>query len=124
MDLGEPLHPVRQAASVVRLVPIVELLEDTLGELGDDRAEADLACHAQALLRDARQLLDDPEVGLRLGLDPRPLDLDRHERPVVEPRLVDLGGRCRCERDRVERLVQDFSGGEPSSLVTMATTSS
>ena len=114
VDLREALHPVRQPAGVVRLVAVVELLEDALGELGDDRREPDLASDRDPPLGDAGQLLDDAQVGLGLGLDPRPLDLDRHERPVVEPGLVDLGRRRRGERDGVEGPVQDLGRSSPA----------
>ena len=79
---------------------------------------------ANAPLGDARQLLDDAEVRLGLGEDPRPLDLDRDQRPVVEPRLVDLRRRRRRERASGSKVAYSTSGGEPSSFVTIATTSS
>ncbi len=104
VDLGEARHAVGEAAGVVGLVAIVEFLEDAAGELGDDRLEPDLARERQPLFGDAGQLLDHTEVGLGLGHDPRSLDLDRDERPVVEAGLVDLRRRRRRERDRVEGL--------------------
>ena len=108
MDLREALHPVGQPAGVVRLVAVVELLEHALRELADDRREPDLAGDPDPPLGDAGQLLDDAQVGLGLGLDPRSLDLDRDERAVVEPGLVDLRGRRRGERDGIEGPVQDL----------------
>src|SRR6187551_575505 len=96
------------AARVVRLVAVVELLQDALGELGDDPFEPDLASHPETAFTDTGQLLDDPEVGLGLGLDARALHLDGDQGPIVESGLVDLGRRRRRERDRIERLVQLF----------------
>ena len=111
VDLGEAGHAVREAPRMVSLVPVVELLEDACRELVDDAAEPDLAGHRDAAFGDRRQLLHDAEVGLRLGLDPGPLDLDCHERPVMQRRLVDLrGGRGR-EGHRVERREQLFGRG-------------
>ncbi len=104
VDLREALHPVGEAASVVGLVPIVEFLEDALRELRDDALEPDLAGDREPPFGDFGQLLDDPEVGLRLGQDPWPLDLDGDERPVMESGLMDLGGGGRGERHGIERL--------------------
>ena len=86
VDLGEAGHPVCQATRVVGLVAVVELLEDARREFRHDRLEADLAGDRESLLRHARQFLDDPQIRLGLGHDPRPLDLDRDERPDVDSR--------------------------------------
>ena len=106
MDLREAGHPVGEAAGVVGLVAVVELLEDARRELGDDACEADLARDRQPPLRDLGELLDDAEVRLGLGRDPRSLDLDRDERPVVQRRPVDLGRGRGGERLVLERGVQ------------------
>ena len=79
---------------------------------------------ASRCLGDAGQLLDDAEVGLRLGQDPRPLDLDRDERPVVQSRAwwtcaVDAAAKGTGSKVCVQHLRR-----RPSSLVTIATTSS
>ena len=116
VDLGEALHPVGEAPGVVRLVAVVELLEDALGELGDDRAQAHLARDREPLLGDAGHLLHDPEVGLRLGQDPRSLDLDGDERPVVEPAPGGPAPSMRPRRAPGRRSAYRASGGEPELL--------
>ncbi len=74
----------------------------------DDPAEAHLARDREALLCDARELLDDAQIRLRLGQDARSLDLDRDQRPVVERGLVDLGRRRGREGHGIEGGVQDL----------------
>ena len=108
VDLGEALHAVRQPPGVIGLVAVVELLEDARGELGDDVPEADLAGDEQAPLGHAGEFLDDAQVGLRLGQDPRSLDLDRDDRAIEQGRAMDLRGGRRGERLVLERRVQDL----------------
>ena len=110
VDLGEARHAVRQPPGVVRLVAVVELLEDAARRTRR-RSPGAPTLRAIASRRSATPAssCDDAEVGLGLGHDPRPLDLDRDERPVVERRPVDLGGRRRGERlglDRREQLLR------------------
>ena len=69
VDLLELRHRVGEPPGVVRLVPVVELLEDAGRELADDLPDADPAGDREALLGGLRQLLHDAEVGLRLGDD-------------------------------------------------------
>ena len=106
VDLREARHPVGQAPGVVRLVAVVELLEDALRRTRRRCLEADLAGDREALLGDLGQLLDDAEVGLGLGQDPRALDLDRDERPVVEASPGGPAPSMPPRTARVERGVQ------------------
>jgi hypothetical protein len=101
-DVLETRQVVGDAFGVVRLVAIVELLEDTARELVDEAAQADAPGVRQAALGDGGQLGDDPEVGLGLGHDPRALDLDGNHGSVMQGRAMDL-----CRRGRGERLVLD-----------------
>ena len=61
---------------------------------------------AQAPLGDRGELGDHAQVGLGLGDDLRPLDLDRDQGAVVERGAMDLGGRRGGERLVLDRREQ------------------
>ena len=113
-DVLEAGEVVRQPLRVVRLVAVVELLEDASRELVDEAAQADLPGDAQASLGDRGELGDDAEVGLGLRDDPRPLDLDRHGAVVGVARwtcAVDAAANGSCSI-----VANSSSGGRPSSF--------
>ena len=115
-DLGKARHVVREPLRVVRLVRVVELLAGRRRRTRSTIARsADLAGDGEPALGDRGELRDDAEVGLGLGDDLRPLDLDRDDRPVVERRPVDLGRRRGRERDSVSIVANSSSGSRPSS---------
>src|SRR2546428_584613 len=81
--------------------PVVELLPDRARELVDERPGVDEVERPDALLRDARGLVEEGEVGLDLARRARPLHLHRDAAAVRERRAVDLADRGGGERGRV-----------------------
>jgi hypothetical protein len=91
----------RKGTLILRLVLVVELLEDSLSQLFSDRpgveARRDRLCEAEdhAGVR---------EVGAQRRVDARVLDLDRDPAAVVQDRPVDLADRSRRESVLLDRL--------------------
>ena len=65
-DVRVPGEVAVERLRVAPLEPVVELLADRARELVDDLAHVDEVERADALLRDARGLVEQPEVGLDL----------------------------------------------------------
>ena len=121
---GNFCHRLRDPLGVVRLVAVVELLDDALRELADDGPGAELAGQVEALLGDLAELLEHAQVGLGLGEDARALDLDRDEPAVGQRGPVDLGGRGGGERLGARSSRTAPRRGCPNSSTRIASASS
>src|SRR4051812_49246792 len=84
-----------EGIGVARFKPVVELLADLPRELVDEEARVDEVERAHALLRDARGLVEEREVGLDLARRAGTLDLDGDTAPVRQRRAVHLADRRR-----------------------------
>ena len=91
-----------QRVGVPALEPVVELLADRAGELVDDLAHVHEVEGPDALLRDARGLVEEAEVGFDLLGRARALDLDRDDMAVREHGSVHLADRRGGQRLAVE----------------------
>ena len=91
-----------QRVRVPRLEPVVELLADRAGELVDDLAHVHEVEGPDALLRDARGLVEEAEVGFDLLGRAGALDLDRDDMAVREHGSVHLADRRGGQRLAVE----------------------
>src|SRR4029078_9314511 len=80
---------------VATLLPVVELVADPPRELVDELACVDEVERTQALLREARRLVEQREIGLDLPRRLRPLHPDRDAPPVPPHRAVHLPGATR-----------------------------
>ena len=88
---------------VARLEPVVELLADRAPELVHELARVDEVERADAVLRDARRLVEEREVGLDLPRGVRPLHLHGDALPVRQDGAVHLADRRRRHRFLLER---------------------
>ena len=91
---------------VARLEPVVELLADRARELVDDLLGVDEVERADALLRQARRLEEQREVGLDLARRVGPLHLDDDRRPFGSV------ARCTCP---IEAAASGFSSNSRKS---------
>ena len=83
---------------VASLEPVVELLADRAPELVHELARVDEVERADAVLRDARRLVEEREVGLDLPRGVRPLHLHGDALPVRQDSAVHLADRRRRHR--------------------------
>ena len=98
-----------EGLGVPRLVPVVELEPDRARELVHELLRVHELERLHPLAKEARRLVQQPEVGLDLLGRRRALDLDRDLLPVREHGPVDLPDRGRRDRGQVEleeRLVE------------------
>ena len=89
-DALELRERVAQPAKVIGLEPIVELGSDRGAELIDHRRESVPAARGRVLIDELRELLDDVDVVLDLGPDPRSLHLHRDSTTVAQDGAVHL----------------------------------
>src|SRR5205823_4183867 len=92
-----PVEPV----GVPALVPVVELLADGTGELVDDLVRVDEVERTDPLLREARRLVHQREVGLDLPRRVGTLHLDDDALPVRQRGAMHLTDRGRLCGPRV-----------------------
>ena len=91
-----------EAVGVAAFRAVVELRADRARELVDERARVDEVERADPLLRDARRLVEEREVGLDLPRRARPLHLHRDALAVRQRRAVHLPDRRGRDRRRIE----------------------
>jgi hypothetical protein len=98
---------VRQMApedpQVRGFLPVIELGEHRLPELGDDFRHRITRADLGPPLEKCRDVCDGGEIGLHLTIDAGPLNLDGYGPTVPQRRAVDLSERCSGDWLRFER---------------------
>src|SRR5436189_135276 len=101
---------VVELVGAARLEPVVELLPDRARELVDDLAGVHEVQRADALLREARRLVEEREVGLDLPRRVRPLNFHHDAPSIREDGSVHLADGRGRERGLLELEEQTLDG--------------